>query len=47
MTNYVALVLGIVIVAVIAIDLLIFGPDHMIFLLRHFDALIEWMAFWR
>lgn len=47
MTNQVAFWVGFFIVAAITIDLLVFGPDHMIFLLRQFDALIEWLAFWR
>ena len=47
MTNFVALMVGIFIVAAIVIDMVLFGPDHMIFLLRRMEELIEWLAFWR
>ena len=47
MTNSVALVLGLSILGAIALDLMLFGPEHMIFLGKKLAGLIEWMAFWR
>ena len=47
MTNQLALILGFILVAIIAADLLVFGWDLHIFLGRKLDSLIEWMAFWR
>ncbi|MEX3315138.1 hypothetical protein [Sulfitobacter sp. PS-8MA] len=47
MTNRIAIVLALLIIAGIVIDGYIYGSDHMIFLGKKFFALIEWMAFWR
>ena len=47
MTNRIALVLSVAIVAVVAIDGMVFGAEHLVFLGRKLAALIEWMAFWR
>jgi hypothetical protein len=47
MTNTLALILGILIVGSIAVDLLVYGSEHIIFLGKKFFALIEWVAFWR
>ncbi|WP_172839507.1 hypothetical protein [Sulfitobacter alexandrii] len=47
MTNRIALVLGLVIVAAIAVDVFYFGTEHLIYLGKKLFDLIEWMAFWR
>ncbi|MCH2095082.1 MAG: hypothetical protein MK160_08185 [Rhodobacteraceae bacterium] len=47
MTNSIALGLGLFIIAGIAMDYVVFGGDHLIFLGKKGFALIEWMAFWR
>ncbi len=47
MTNRLAVILGVLIVLSITIDVLLFGPVHMIFLGKKLFDLIEWMAFWR
>jgi hypothetical protein len=47
MTNRIALVLGTGLVILIAVDLLVYGSDHMIFLGKKMADLIEWLAFWR
>ena len=47
MTNQIALVLAILILAAVGIDMLIFGTEHMIFLGKKVFALLDWIAFWR
>ncbi len=47
MTNRIAVVLGGVLIAAIALDLFLSGPDHLIFLGKKLFDLIEWAAFWR
>ena len=47
MTNSIALGLGVVLIGLIAIDLMLFGTEHMVFLGKKLFDLIEWMAFWR
>ncbi|WPZ20240.1 hypothetical protein T7987_08505 [Sulfitobacter faviae] len=47
MTNPIAIVLALVIAGAMAVDLYVYGADHMIYLGKKFFALIEWMAFWR
>ena len=47
MTNRIAVVLGLLIIAAIMLDGYLFGSDHFIFLAKKFSALIEWLAFWR
>ncbi|SPF80760.1 hypothetical protein [Pseudoprimorskyibacter insulae] len=47
MTNRIALVLGIAIVAALTVDHMIYGNDHAIFLGKRLFDLIEWLAFWR
>lgn len=47
MTNRIALFLGVALVALIVIDILLFGTEHIVFLSKKLFALIEWMAFWR
>lgn len=47
MTNSIALVLGGLVVGLIAIDLVLFGTEHMVYLGKKMFDLIEWLAFWR
>ena len=47
MTNKIALGLGLLILAAVALDLILAGSDHMIFLGKKLFELIEWIAFWR
>ncbi len=47
MTNPIALILGLLIAALVALDLMLFGSQHMVFLGKRMFDLIEWMAFWR
>jgi hypothetical protein len=47
MTNSVAIVLGLLILAAIGIDALVFDWLNSVFLARKLTDLIEWMAFWR
>ena len=47
MTNRIAIVLGVVLIALIVLDVLLFGTEHIVFLSKKMFALIEWMAFWR
>ncbi len=47
MTNRIALWLGAVLIGLIAIDVILFGPEHLVYLGRKMVDLIEWMAFWR
>jgi hypothetical protein len=46
MTNRIALVIGIVLVAVIAVDAVANGGAALGFLSRKFIDLIEWVKFW-
>jgi hypothetical protein len=46
-TDRIALVLGIVIVSAFGLDLAANGGTASLFLLRKFDAMVEWIAFWR
>lgn len=47
MTNKLALVLGLTIVAAVVVDLGLFGSEHLVFLGKKFFELVEWLAFWR
>ena len=47
MTDRLALVLGLIIAAALAVDLFVYGSAHMIFLGKKLFELMEWMAFWR
>lgn len=47
MTNRIALILGLLLLTAIAIDLFIYGSEHLIFLGKKLFELTEWMAFWR
>lgn len=47
MTDRIALVLGAIIVAAIAGDIVANNGAAIMFLLRKFTDLVEWIAFWR
>ena len=47
MTDKIALALGLVIVAAIAGDIFANDSHALLFLLKKFVDLVEWMAFWR
>ena len=47
MTNQLAIILGVMILAALVVDMILFGTDHIVFLGKKMDELIEWMAFWR
>ena len=47
MTNTVAISLGLLIVGAIAVDVMLYGSDHLVFLGKKFADLLEWLAFWR
>lgn len=47
MTNSLALSLGLAIIALVGLDLVLFGGDNLLFLARKFWALLHWVAFWR
>ncbi len=47
MTNKIAIALGVVILAVILLDALVYDWDLHIFLGRKLVELIEYLAFWR
>ncbi len=47
MTNRIALFLGICLAVAIAADVLLNGGTALMFLLRKFVDLVEWVAFWR
>lgn len=46
-TNKLAIILGLIIVAAIAADLLVNSGSAMMFLLKKFVNMVEWLAFWR
>ena len=47
MTNQIAIGLGLLIVAGLGLDALLYGSDGILFLFRKLAELIEWLAFWR
>ncbi|MGD9293665.1 MAG: hypothetical protein PVI41_02175 [Roseobacter sp.] len=47
MTNRIALFIGVSLIALIVLDVLLFGTEHIVFLGKKMFDLIEWMAFWR
>jgi hypothetical protein len=46
-TNPIAIILGLILIAALGIDVLLYGNEHMIFLGKKLFELIEWIAFWR
>lgn len=47
MTNTLALVLAALLLSALAVDVALYGLDHLVFLGKKMFELIEWMAFWR
>lgn len=47
MTDRIALVLGLIIAAALAVDIYLYGSTHVVFLGKKLFELIDWMAFWR
>lgn len=47
MTNTGALILGLLLIAAFAVDVTLYGSEHLIFLAKKFTDMLEWMAFWR
>lgn len=47
MTNSIAIGLGLLILSALAVDVYLYGADHLIFLGKKLTELIEWLAFWR
>ncbi|MEP5730069.1 MAG: hypothetical protein ABJL67_11950 [Sulfitobacter sp.] len=47
MTNLIAIILGIILIIAIALDVTLYGNEHLIFLGKKLFELIEWIAFWR
>ncbi len=47
MTNQIALGLGLFILAAVAVDVVLFGTEHLLFLAKKLSQLVEWIAFWR
>ncbi|EEW25794.1 hypothetical protein [Rhodobacter ferrooxidans] len=47
MTDRIALVLGLCLTALIAADILLNGSSALLFLLRKFADMVEYLAFWR
>lgn len=47
MTNRLAILLGLAVIAAIAADLQFNGGDTLLFLGRKLFVLLDWLAFWR
>ncbi len=47
MTNRIAFVLALFLIAALVTDIFYFGTEHVIFLGKKLFELIEWIAFWR
>lgn len=47
MTDRIALALGLVVIAAIAADILAKDTQGLLFLMKKFADMVEWMAFWR
>lgn len=47
MTNRIALIIGLLLVAALLVDAIFYGTQHLLFLSRKMLELIEWIAFWR
>jgi len=47
MTNRLAIWIGLLILAAIALDSWVCGAEHLVFLGRKFFTLLDWLAFWR
>ena len=47
MTNRIALILGFFILVGIAVDVMLYDTENLLFLAKKLAELIEWTAFWR
>ncbi len=47
MNTPISLFLGTLIVGGLIVDAALFGSDHLVFLVKKFFELVEWIAFWR
>ncbi|MGR3453143.1 hypothetical protein [Pseudooceanicola sp.] len=47
MTNQIAIAIGLLVAAFLAVDALVFGWANSLFLAKKFADMIEWLAFWR
>ena len=47
MTNQIAIGLGLLIVAGLGLDAVLYDGENLLFLMRKMAELIEWLAFWR
>ncbi|MDE4132147.1 hypothetical protein PXK00_03430 [Phaeobacter sp. QD34_3] len=47
MTNQIAIVLGLILIAAVSVDITLFGDTHLVFLGKKLFELIHWVAFWR
>lgn len=47
MTTKIAIGLGLLIFALLAVDVALFGTNHLVFLGKKLFELIDWVAFWR
>lgn len=47
MTNRLAVLLGLAVIAAIALDIFKYDAENLLFLSKKMLGLIEWLAFWR
>lgn len=47
MTNSLAITIGLIVTALVSVDVLMYGTEHLLFLGKRLIELIEWLAFWR
>ena len=47
MTNRIAIYLGAFLIAALVLDSMVYGSDHLVFMVKKLFELIEWIAFWR
>jgi hypothetical protein len=47
MTNRGALIRALFLIGAITTDAMIYGSDHLLFLVKKLTDLLEWLAFWR
>ncbi|MBO9464883.1 hypothetical protein J7443_06570 [Tropicibacter sp. R15_0] len=47
MSNQLAIILGVAILAAVGIDYFLAGGETLLFLGRKFFVLLDWVAFWR
>lgn len=47
MTNKIAIWLGLIIIAAVSADLILWQGEHLLFLAKKLFELMDWVAFWR